>query len=327
MSATLNELNEEVQRAWKSKQSAGIVADLRWALRLLSASRRYDVVITGFERAAWLFALLRRFLFISGPPHIFLDAHPVLAGSRFVRAIRRFVFRQVFLSAERVVVFSVKQRRLWADLFDISDDKFSVIPYWATASVERVAESTLGDYIFAGGDEERDYKTLIRAMEGLPYKLVIAALRRNHFESITIPPNVEIVTVAHAEFVRLLSGAGAVVVPLKKDTIRYAGQQTYLNAMLFGKPVIVADAGADEYIKHLETGFICPPGDKHTLQCFIVRIMLNKSRASEIGKRAQEAAKKFTAEKYFGGIFALARRCASIHTLGIPNPSTRECEQ
>lgn len=229
------------------------------------------------------------------------------------------IFRQVFLSADCVVVFSKKQRDLWSSLFRIPSSRFEVIPYWATVAsdVEVTVEPILGDYIFAGGDEDRDYRTLIDAVRGLPYQLIIAAVRSDHFEGITIPPNVSIRTVPHDEFVSLLASSALVVVPLRDSTIRFAGQQTYLNAMLMQKPVIVADAGAEEYIKNGRTGVIVNPGSEQELADAIDRLMRNREQARQMGLLAQQAAKQFTADRYFGKILAKARACAATRGLDI----------
>jgi len=296
---------EEVERAWKSKRSAGLLADLKWAVSLYLNAPKYDAVMTGFERAAWLFALMRRVTFTRTPRHVFLDAHPALPPAGFSRAIRKWLFKQTFLSADCTVTFSEKQRQLWAETFGVPAVRFKTVPYWATAAgLNHVSE--YGGYIFAGGDEERDYRTLIEAVRGTSYQLTIAALRRDHFDGIEIPANVQIVTVKHAEFVKLLAGASLVVVPLRAETIRFAGQQTYLNAMMYGKPVIVADAGAEEYIDNGVTGLIVRPGDPCELRAAIDMIMRYPEVAIKVGKNAAVSALKFTPQKYFNAVLAEA---------------------
>ena len=58
---------------------------------------------------------------------------------------------------------------------------------------------------------------------------------------------------------KLLRECAACVVPLL-DSVRSAGQQTYLNAMLLKKIVIVTDApGVRDYIEPGVTGLIVPP--------------------------------------------------------------------
>jgi len=55
-------------------------------------------------------------------------------------------------------------------------------------------------------------------------------------------------------------------VPLREGMLRSAGQQTYLNAMVLGKPVVVSDVpGTRDHIVDGQTGLIVPPADSDAL--------------------------------------------------------------
>ena len=54
-----------------------------------------------------------------------------------------------------------------------------------------------GDYIFSGGSR-RDYRTLVRAVAGTPYRTIICTLQTSYFHGMEIPANVEVVAVTHA---------------------------------------------------------------------------------------------------------------------------------
>src|SRR5256885_1806024 len=155
---------DRAQAIWSGHQPS-LWNDAYWAFKLLFAARRYDAIVTGFERAAVLFALLRRFWF-NKTPQVFLDAHPSLPAKGILRALRWFILRQVFKSAACTVTFSAKQQDKWASLFQLPETKFSPIPYYATAKYLGIIRRN--PYVFAGGDEERDYATLFEAFRGLP---------------------------------------------------------------------------------------------------------------------------------------------------------------
>jgi glycosyltransferase involved in cell wall biosynthesis len=79
------------------------------------------------------------------------------------------------------------------------------------------------------------------------------------------------------------------VVPIERST-RSAGQQTYLNAMALGKPVIVTDApGVRDYIEHEVTGFVVPP-ETQALNRVIQYVMDpgNAEETAAVGRRARE---------------------------------------
>ena len=112
--------------------------------------------------------------------------------------------------------------------------------------------------MFAGGDSLRDYAPLIAAADGLPAQVTIAS----RTERGPVPPNVALGALPGPRYDELFREASVVVVPLERRSDRSAGQQTYLNAMVLGKPVVVTDAlGVRDYVEDGETGFLVPPGD------------------------------------------------------------------
>jgi glycosyltransferase involved in cell wall biosynthesis len=117
--------------------------------------------------------------------------------------------------------------------------------------------------VFAGGDSLRDYGPLIAAAEGLPAQVTIAS----RTEPGPVPPNVALGALPGPRYDELFRESAVVVVPLERRSDRSAGQQTYLNAMVLGKPVVVTDAlGVRDYVEDGETGFIVPPGDAAALR-------------------------------------------------------------
>lgn len=111
----------------------------------------------------------------------------------------------------------------------------------------------LGNYLFSGGNSLRDYRLLLDALEGVDVELRVAsswAPDPSHARSSSFRAT------SHEEFLRLLEGCRALVLPLEAAT-RSTGQQTCLNAMALGKIVIVNDApGVRDYVVHGVTGIV-----------------------------------------------------------------------
>ena len=75
------------------------------------------------------------------------------------------------------------------------------------------------------------------------------------------PANVTIGELDPRRYEERFRSASIVVVALAPRRDRSAGQQTYLNAMVLGKPVVVTDAlGVREYVEDRRTGLIVPAG-------------------------------------------------------------------
>ena len=109
--------------------------------------------------------------------------------------------------------------------------------------------------MFAGGNSHREYEPLIEAARQLPEHRFVLATDR--LQGIDLPPNLTAAPVPHHEFVRLMYGAAAVVVPMRQGMRRAVGQQTYLNAMWLERPTIVSDIlGVHDHIENGKTALI-----------------------------------------------------------------------
>lgn len=305
---------EEVERTWRKRKRAPFLRNAVWGWKFFRASRRYDAVLTGFQPCGMVFALLQRLLRRRKVVHIYVDTHLGydLPADPFKRRLRKFILTQFLRPATRAMVFSRRECQLYAQEFSSVADRFVPIPYYSTLFGQEYPAIT-GDYVFAGGDHTRDYATFIEAVRPLPYRVVIAAFHRHYFEAIEIPPNVEILTTTHEDFLRFMAEAGVVVVPLKGGLLRSGGEQTYLNAMALGKAVIVTDdAGADEYIENGITGVVLKPGETQALRAAIRAVMENPEAAREMGQKAKSAAAQFSPTRFASSVLALTRECVDV---------------
>ncbi|GMA38731.1 hypothetical protein GCM10025883_07760 [Mobilicoccus caccae] len=162
-------------------------------------------------------------------------------------------------------------------------DRVVFTPFPAT--IEPDVPTSTGDYLFAGGNSMRDYALLAEAVRGTGVRCRVAST----WEPEETSEEIEVGTVPHEEFVDLLAGCRASVVPLER-TVRSAGQQSYLNAMMLGKPVIVTEApGVHDYIEDGVTGVVVPP-EADALRAAILDVM-DPARAEHyalMGRRARE---------------------------------------
>jgi glycosyltransferase involved in cell wall biosynthesis len=284
--------------------AAALAADLRWAWRLFRASRPYPVVLTGSERAALFFALMQRLLRRRPVPHVLLECMWNLPEGGLRRVIRRAFLRTVTRSVDRIVVWSRRQPPLYEAEFG-GRGKFVFLPFHTTTYGFRY-EILDEPYLFSGGDSNRDYRTLIEAARGLPWRLVISARNRRLFPKAGIPENVEILTAEPDQFLQLMARAGIVVIPLCGGLLHSGGHQSYLNAMAMGKPVVVADdCGAGEYIEHGNTGMVVPPGDPAALHSALLRLIHEDQLRRRLAQNAPQGAAAFSLERYIDRVFEL----------------------
>lgn len=173
--------------------------------------------------------------------------------------IERFLVRSADRTVVRYAALSTDEIEVFPQTWGVGAGKVRFTPYFATLTADDLGGSAppVGDYVFAGGNSHRDYGALLAAARLLPERPFVIATHL--LDGHELPGNVTAAPVPHAEFVRLLRGAHTVVVPLVAGLRRSTGHQTYLNAMLLGKPTIVTDTlGVADHVRAGETALVVP---------------------------------------------------------------------
>ena len=277
-----------------------------YSLKLLIFSRKCDVVVTPSDRVGNRFALLQGLLRINPVPHLMIDCLWTKPEPSSLRFIKRGLSKIANRGVRKYVVWAKHEMKDYPRALGLPEDKFTYIPFHTTTEGYdfRVEQ---GDYIFAGGDGDRDYSTLIDAVKGIPVKVVIATRTKINGYLKEKYPNVSVEATSHEDFRKLMASCLMVVVPMKGGLLHSGGQQTYLNAMSMGKPVIVCSPAAGDYIEHWKTGVVLPNGDVNGLRDAIVRLMNDSRLAIEMGRAAEDTAKLFSTENTMTQVLELAK--------------------
>ena len=139
---------------------------------------------------------------------------------------------------------------------------------------------------------------------------MIALTDYSLIKGLDLPRNVEVVSPSPEGFRQLMAQAKMVVIPMEEGLLQSAGQQTYLNAMMLKKPVIVSDiAGVRDYLEDKITGIIVPPKDVDTLRNAINNVTLDGVYVKEIVENAYlKVSREFTLEKFVERNLSLAEK-------------------
>ena len=79
---------------------------------------------------------------------------------------------------------------------------------------------------------------------------------------------------------------------MRAGLVRGTGQQTYLNAMAMGKPVVVSDvAGARGYVENGRTGLIVDGSAEGYVRA-LRRLLSSEAESSDMGARARTAVRE-----------------------------------
>jgi glycosyltransferase involved in cell wall biosynthesis len=163
-----------------------------------------------------------------------------------------------------------------------------------------------GGYIFAGGNQSRDWETFLRAINGLPYSVRLFAKMG---QPGSVPSNVVVGSASRAEYHAQMASASCVVVPLLREPLRITGITAWTNAMAMGKVVIVTDKeGAPDYVEHGVSGFCVDHGDVEGLRHYLKLVMEDTGLRKRIGAAARERAfREFSPEVFVGRVLDLLR--------------------
>ncbi|PLS83292.1 MAG: hypothetical protein CYG59_01680 [Chloroflexi bacterium] len=172
--------------------------------------------------------------------------------------LERLVLRFADRAIDRYTVQSAAEADIISRHWGIDRRKLNVVyvTYHPNATIKQLASAPRGQHIFAGGDSFRDFEPLVEAARMLPeYQFVIGTKR---LEGRTdLPPNMQARVLSPSDYLKYMSTAAAVVVPLKKGLQRSAGQTTYQQSMWLKKLTIVTDALAvREYVEDGVTGLV-----------------------------------------------------------------------
>lgn len=187
----------------------------------------------------------------------------------------------------------------------IPAERVHFTPFFPSLEPEDLAALPTGPptgppYVFSGGSSSRDHELLSTALGGAPWRVVVATRAKRHW-----PDNFEVAEVPHPRFVQLMAGSAVVVTALDARTSRGTGQQTYLNAMELGVPVVVNDAvGVRDYIQDGVNGLVVPAQDSAALRDAVAFVLdpANRPAVDRMVEQGCRTAAQLSADQYWGGL-------------------------
>jgi glycosyltransferase involved in cell wall biosynthesis len=283
-------------------RKAEILAGLSLAKSLTVLRRDFDVVVTG--RYGEFFALAQSLWRWGRRPHLLLDVEWYSNPRQNWRArLNRWIHRRIVRGATQIQVFCQAEARNYARHFEVDESKFLWIPY-CTDDISVPEPVEPANFIFTSGIHQRDYRTLLSAVNGLPVEVWIAA-PPGEFENLEVPRNVKLLgPLSAVEYRRTVTAARFVVLSLQPDILRRPGVITYVQAMRMGKCVVVNDPdGASSYIDHGETGFLVKPADPNALRAQIEALLGDAATVRRVaGNSARVAEERFSGKQYFAAL-------------------------
>jgi glycosyltransferase involved in cell wall biosynthesis len=275
------------------------------AVRLFLRRHHCRGVVTSGGASGLFFAWLQTLVPWGRKPHVMIDCLWYLPGNPWRAALQRL---QVRFAAQSVSTFVVWARHEVADFsrtFGLPPEKFRYVSFHHTLEDYQFQVEEKG-YLFAGGNSDRDYQTLVEGVRPLSIPVWIASTRSDLFRELALPPHVRVEATTDAGFREALATARLVVVPMQGGLLRSGGQQTVLNALVMGKPTIaVGRRWAADLLNDGEHGLIVDYGDVEGLRRAITWVLDHPHKARAMARRGQAHAQSFTTRRCMQAIYDL----------------------
>lgn len=168
---------------------------------------------------------------------------------------------------DRIICFSENEAEHYKTIFPKASGKFRSTLFGVIDEAEKYTisasapDSNSGGYLFSVGRSNRDYSFLLQAMDNSPYKLVIAC---DSLNAQSPSSNITIRTdVSYGESLyTLIANSYCIIVPLDDPNIS-SGQFVFIQAGMFGKPVIVTKTNTlKEYVIDGYNGIVIDKTEK-----------------------------------------------------------------
>lgn len=230
-------------------------------LKIAKRYKRYNKVLAWQQFYGLILAFYFRVFNVQNTPDIVVltfiyKPKRSIAGKIYDKFIRYIVTSKYI---KHIVVFSESEKIRYAEYFGVPKSKFtSEILGYEDKTLEIPMENA-GDFYLAAGRSNRDYKFLIDAWNNRKELLTIVCDTLSSKDT----PHIRILNECHDDaYFAELAKCYAAVVPLEDMHIS-SGQLVIIQAMMYGKPVVVTENDTvKDYIVNGKTGLIIEKTEK-----------------------------------------------------------------
>ncbi|MGD9127620.1 MAG: glycosyltransferase [Planctomycetia bacterium] len=283
-----------------------LLSNFLFALRLLQKRRSVDGFITGSSIGCLLFACCQTILPWGKKPHVILDCLWCRFPGKTKKIVFSWLLRLAGRSVKKYIVWESHEIEDYAREFGVAADKFQYVHFWHTLNGYDFEINDNG-YVFAGGNWNRNYPMLLEIARQMPEIIfLIGTTRPEQLDGYDIPSNVTIRGFTHEGFRQAIADCSIMIVPMIDGLLHTGGQQTVLNAMYLGKPVIaVGHPWASDIIHHGKNGLIVDFGDTQQLYKALEKLWCNDEYRHRISLNGMIEAKTWPPSRSLEQIYRL----------------------
>jgi glycosyltransferase involved in cell wall biosynthesis len=286
--------------------------DLMLAWACFGLRKRYTAIVTDGEQIGLPLAAMLKLLGFGRRPRHLMIVHIISVPKKMLFLDRLGVQSHI----DRFLVYATWQKRFIEERWRVPAARVNFTPFMVDSAFfapDQVAAHADEPQICAVGLERRDYPTLLKAVEGLPAKVVIAAAspwskRSDSTQGQAIPPNVTVRRFTQHELRQLYADSRFLVMPLENVEFQ-AGVTAILEAMAMERAVLCSRTpGQTDVIVEGETGRYVAPGDPQALREAIVALLNHPEEAERMGRAGRRLVEQqLSLDRYVDRLAGLVR--------------------
>jgi hypothetical protein len=266
--------------AWMDYLHHGSVA---W--REASRTHAAAGIVTCFPQLALTVALRKRL----SASHLPLVAWTFNLGTLYT-GIRQRLARATLTAVDRFIVHSRAEISACSMWLDLPATKFEFVPLQRAIRSVVLAEEQKSPFVLSMGSAHRDYRLLLSVLSELGYPAVVVA-GPHAVAGLTIPPNVDIRSgLSIEQCYELVQRARLNVIPVANQHTA-SGQVTLLDAMMYGRPVVITECPASvDYVINRHDALLVRHGDHDDMKSALRCLWEDASMREAIGRAARNTA-------------------------------------
>ena len=259
-------------------------------------SWRYDVVLSWSITPGVCLGLLLRLLTVRWRPvHVIRDFHLDLSRPGLGYRLRLALLRLALPGIDVLWCTSEPERATYAALLGRPLEATAFYPDEPPSQFLDRPDTPPGDYVFAYGNSDRDFDSLLAIADKVGREIVI--LSQTCVFPERLPGNVRLIRsrVSEEALMELIEGAAVVVVPTGNRALA-AGQNVLLEAMSLGRAVVAAaNVAVCAYCGPGEGALFYEPGDRAGLLEQLRSLLDDPQQARDLGRRGRARARQMLA--------------------------------
>lgn len=276
---------------------AGKLGEFLVPLIAVSKRRRFDVVMSWSMRIGIVYGVVSRVLKHNSILHVMRDFHVNLERKDFGYRLKLLLLKLAIPGIDLFLCTSRQEQLIYARLFNIDRNRLLFFPDFPIASLCNRKPQVTQDYIFAYGNSDRDFDTLVRAAALSQNRLLI--LSQTYAPKDAVPEHVRLIQerLPMEELLETIGACRLLVLPLQSYWVA-AGQNSMLETMALGRPLIVTSNLATlEYAEHRKTAVFVEAGDAAGLAAEIDYFWHHPVEAETMGRQARNHAQQLIKDR------------------------------